>query len=658
MTLFLVGIIIMAGSGLPGLFMKKGERHGEYLAEILALLGASCTFIGLLLCVLNSVETVTSAPWTVPGGELLVRIDSISLIFLLPLLLVFAMTVIFGKDYWPQSQNPQNSRKLRLFHGLIAAAITLVFTAQNGILFLVSWEIMALASFFLITTDDEHAETRRAGFIYLVATHIGTLALFALFVLLDLSSGSFALPAAGTLSAGTFSTAIFLLALFGFGLKAGIMPLHVWLPGAHAAAPSHISALLSGIMIKTGIYGLIRVTSLFATIPFWWGWLLIALGVITGIGGVAYALAQHDLKRLLAYHSVENIGIITMGLGLALLGRSANLPALTALGLAGALLHVINHGLFKSLLFLSAGTVIHATGTREIERMGGLIRSQPWTAGLFLGGAVAICGLPPFNGFISEWFIYQGSFHALTASRITLSLAILVAPALALIGGLALACFVKVFGAVFLGRPRSPAAEGCHDATLPMRWSMAILLVACLGIGLFPWSIAPLLEGAVKGWAPLAANHGVVTGTMTSLLWISLFGSLLILLGGAFALWLQRRSRAADSQQPTWGCAYPLSTTRAQYTASSFADSLVKLFRFSLWTQEHGGQTHGLFPKQANFSSHTPDTVLDRLLLPLFNLLAGVATWLRSWLQNGITSLYLLYVVMTLIALLFMSGRE
>lgn len=657
MTLFLAGIIIIAGSGLPGLFMKKEERYGEYLAEILALLGASCTFIGLLFCVLNSATTVVSAPWSIPGGELLVRIDSISLIFLLPFLLVFAVTVIYSKDYWPQSQHPKNSRKLRLFHGLIAAAMALVFTAQNGILFLFAWEVMALAAFFLITTDDDHVETRRAGFIYLVATHTGTLALFALFVLLERSSGSFALPAAGTLSTGIFSSAIFLLALLGFGLKAGIMPLHVWLPGAHAAAPSHISALLSGIMIKTGIYGLVRVTSLFATIPFWWGWLLIALGVLTGIGGVAYALAQHDLKRLLAYHSVENIGIITLGLGLALLGRSANLPALTALGLAGALLHVINHGLFKSLLFLSAGAVIHATGTRDIDRMGGLIRSQPWTAGLFLGGAVAICGLPPFNGFISEWFIYQGSFHALTASRISLSLAIIVAPALALIGGLAVACFVKVFGAVFLGQPRSPVAKGCHDVTIPMRWSMVTLLVACLVIGLFPWLIAPLLEGAVKSWAPLATNHGVVTGTMTALLWISLLGSLLILLGGIFALWLQVRSRGADSQQPTWGCAYPLPTARMQYTASSFADSLVKLFRFGLWTQEHGGQTLGHFPNPSNFSSHTPDTVLDRLLLPLFNLVAGVATWLRIWLQNGITNLYLFYVVMTLIALLFMSGR-
>ena len=656
MIFFLAGIIMMASSGLPGLFLTNKGRRGQTLAEILALLGTLLTFIGLLLSVGTAGATVIRAPWAIPGGELLVRIDAISLIFLLPLLLVFAMTIIFGKDYWPQAQHPENSRKLRLFHGLIAAAMALVFTAQNGILFLFAWEVMALASFFLITTEDDRQETRRAGFIYLVATHTGTLALFALFALLDLSCGSFSLPAAGTLPAGAITTTIFLLALFAFGLKAGIMPLHIWLPGAHAAAPSHISALLSGLMIKTGIYGLVRVTSLFATIPLWWGWVLIILGVITGIFGVAYALAQHDLKRLLAYHSVENIGIITLGLGLALLGRSAGLPELAALGLAGALLHVINHALFKALLFLSAGVVIHSTGTRDVESMGGLIRSQPWTAALFLGGAVAICGLPPFNGFISEWLIYQGSFRALIDDRLSLSLAILVAPVLALIGGLALACFVKVFGIVFLGAPRSPAATDCHDATRSMRGAMLVLLSACLGIGLLPWLIAPLLNRAVLAWAPLHVS-GVISGTMTSLLWISIFGTLLILFGSVLTLWLQRRSRLVDSQQPTWGCGYPLPSARMQYTASSFADALVKLFRFGLWTTEHDGKTLGLFPNQAKFTSHTPDAVLDRLLLPLLTALAIAATWLRTWLQNGVTSLYLLYVVMTLIALLIMSGH-
>lgn len=656
MIFFLSGIVIMAISGLPGLFMSSRDHRGQTFAEILALLGTITAFIGLLLCATRADETIMRAPWSIPGGELLVRIDAISLIFLLPFLLVFAMSVIFGRDYWPQSQHPENSRKLRLFHGLIAAGIALVFTAQNGILFLLAWEVMALASFFLITTEDDRQEARRAGFIYLVATHTGTLALFALFALLDLSCGTFSLPAAGTLPASAVTTTIFLLALLGFGIKAGIMPLHIWLPGAHAAAPSHISALLSGIMIKTGIYGLVRITSLFATIPLWWGWVLIVLGVITGIFGVAYALAQHDLKRLLAYHSVENIGIITLGLGLALLGRSAGLPELTALGLAGVLLHVVNHALFKSLLFLSAGAVIHATGTREIDKMGGLIRSHPWTAALFLGGAVAICGLPPFNGFISEWFIYQGSFRALIDQRLTLSLAILVAPVLALIGGLALACFVKVFAIVFLGAPRTAAAISGHDATLLMRVAMFLLLAACLSIGLLPWLFVPLLESATLAWSPMSGS-GTISASMTSLIWIGILGSALILFSGGLSWWLHRRSQRADTEQSTWGCGYLWPTARMQYTASSFADTLVKLFRFGLWSSEHGGRTNGLFPARTEFASHTPDSVLDRLLLPLFRVLAGAATWLRTWLQNGVTSLYLLYVVLTLFALLIISGR-
>lgn len=656
MTLFIAGILLIAVSGLPGLCLSGEDRRGELLAEILALLGTATAGIGLWFShALDAAQSV-QAPWTIPGGELLLRIDALALVFLIPLLLVFAASVVFGHGYWPQTQHPENSRKLRLFHGLIAAGIAILLTAHNGILFLFAWEVMALASFFLITTEDEHEEVRRAGFIYLIATHVGTLALFALFILLDLLTGSFALPVAGTLAAGGLGTAIFLLGLFGFGLKAGIMPLHVWLPGAHAAAPSHISALLSGIMIKTGIYGLVRLTSLYHEIPLWWGWTLLVLGAITGILGVAYALAQHDLKRLLAYHSVENIGIIVLGLGLALIGCSTGHPALTVLGLAGALLHVINHALFKSLLFFSAGSVIHAIATRELDRMGGLLRNQPWTAIAFLGGAVAICGLPPFNGFISEWLIYSGSFRALVSTPVSVSLAVLVAPILALIGGLALACFVKVFGVIFLGTPRSEAAATAHEATLGMRGSMALLLLACLWIGLLPGTLLPLLRNAVRIWSP--ADNGVaLDAALPSLVTIGLLGGLLLLIIVALTFWLHRREQGDSASQPTWGCGYPQPTSRIQYTASSLADFLVTLFRFGLWTEQHGGRPQGLFPKTGSFTSHTPDLVFDRCLLPIGNALALVATWLRRQLQNGVIGFYLLYVVLTLMVLLAMSIR-
>jgi hydrogenase-4 component B len=532
----------------------------------------------------------------------------------------------------------------------------LVLAADNSLLFLLAWEVMALSAFFLVTTEQEHAEARRAGFIYLVSAHAGALALFALFVLLGQETGSLQFPAAASLAGGS-ATLIFLLGLFGFGFKAGLMPLHIWLPVAHAAAPSHASALLSGIVLKTGIYGLLRLTSFFATVPPWWGWTVLLLGVISGVLGVALALAQLDLKRLLAYHSVENIGIIAIGIGLALLGRSFGSPELVLLGVAGALLHVVNHGLFKSLLFYSAGAVVHATGSRELDHYGGLLRRQPWAAACFLGGAVAICGLPPLNGFVSEWLIYLAAFGTLRGDGLALRLAVLAAPALALIGGLALACFVKVFGVTFLGEPRSAAAAAvAHDAAPSMRWPMAALLGACAWIGLLPATLAPLLQAAAATWAPLAGAVSLVAPLAPlPLVGAAGWGLLLlfILLGG----WLRGRTRHAPRDVSTWGCGYLAPTPRMQYSASSFADLLVSQFRFGLWTERHGGKVRGLFPIAGAFASHTPDAVLDRALLPGFRKLAQGCCWLRARVQNGLIPTYLLYVALTVLLLLVIVAR-
>src|SRR5262249_48114316 len=291
--------------------------------------------------------------------------------------------------------------------GTLTAGMALLVIARNSIVFLFGWEAMALSAFFLVTTEDHDGEVRETGWVYLVATHMATLCLFGLFGVLRAASGSFALaPLNPDRLAPGMATAIFILALVGFGLKAGVMPLHVWLPSAHAAAPSHVSAIMSGVLIKMGIYGLVRVTSLFPNPPLEWGGIVLGMGTVSGILGVAFAIGQHDLKRLLAYHSIENIGIIAMGLGLALIGRSLGRIDLIILGLCGGLLHVWNHAFFKGLLFFSAGSVIHATHTREIDHLGGLAKTMPATAWSFLIGAVAICGLPPLNGFVSEFLVY------------------------------------------------------------------------------------------------------------------------------------------------------------------------------------------------------------------------------------------------------------
>jgi hydrogenase-4 component B len=438
---------------------------------------------------------------------------------------------------------------------------------------------------------------------------------------------------------------LFLLCLFGFGLKAGIMPLHLWLPSTHAAAPSHVSSVMSGVMIKMGILGLVRLLSWIPDPPFWWGAGLMMLGALSGILGVAFALGQHDLKRLLAYHSIENIGIILLGLGLGTVGKSTGHPVIQVLGFAGALLHVLNHSLFKGLLFLTAGSVVHAVGTRDLEQMGGLGRRMPWTSAAFLAGSWAICGLPPLNGFVSEWFIYLGSFRALGFFRWPWSLVILTA--LALIGALALACFAKAYGTVFLGSPRTPAAGAAHEAPLSMLVPMGILAAACAIIGLAPMLVAPALDRVVAslgegaGIQPLSLLVNLPRLTILSL----------VILGLAFLLWRWLRPTKSVGTLPTWDCGYAVSNTRMQYTASSFADGLVGGMRWVLWPKTHGGKVVGIFPLDRPYECHVPDPVLDRVADPAFRFLAVGASLLRFF-QGGHLHLYLLYVLLTLLTLL------
>jgi hydrogenase-4 component B len=543
---------------------------------------------------------------------------------------------------------------LRLFYGTLTAGLALLVIARNSILFLFGWEVMALSAFFLVTTEDHEKDVREAGWLYLVATHAATLCLFALFALIRSANGSFALvPMSQDSLAPGLATAIFVLAVIGFGLKAGIMPLHVWLPSAHAAAPSHVSAIMSGVLIKMGIYGLVRVTSLLPSPPVEWGAILLGLGVISGVLGVAFAIAQHDLKRLLAYHSIENIGIIVMGLGLAMLGRSLGRVDWIILGLSGSLLHVWNHALFKALLFLSAGSVIHAADTREIDHLGGMAKPMPWTALCFLVGAVAICGLPPLNGFVSELLIYLGLFATLAGERgPSYPVAAFAAAALALIGALAAACFVKVYGAVFLGTARSDHAQRAHESPRTMIGPMCVLAGCCFVIGLAPWLTAPILENGVAVWAPELKDAGPRLATLAPLHWITIMGLLLIaaLLAGSAALWFRLRHSVVTTGA-TWGCGYVAPTARMQYTSSSFAQMLVGLLSWVLRPRIHKPADLSLFPPQSNFHSEVPDAVLDGAVLPAFRFGARLFAWFRVFQQGSVQS-YLLYIFIALIVLL------
>lgn len=648
-VIVLVAIGLLGASGIPGLLLGRRSPVGERVATTLVLVGS---LLGLGGAFAGLGETAVFArPWAVPAGAFAVRVDGLAAMFLVPLFVVSSLGSIYGLEYWAQRQHAGDGRKLRAFYGLMSAGIALVFVAHSAILFFAGWETMALAAFMSITTEDEREAVRHSGYVYLVATRVSTLLLFAMFAVLHARTGSWDFAPPSRPMDSSAATAVFVLGLLGFGLKAGLMPLHVWLPGAHANAPSHVSALMSGVLIKTGIYGMARVCSFVDRPPLGWGVALLVAGSVSGVLGVAFAIGQHDLKRLLAYHSVENIGIITMGLGVAMLGRATESPVLVALGIAGGLLHVWNHALFKALLFLSAGAVLHATGTREIDELGGLAKKMPRTALAFLLGAVAICGLPPLNGFVSELFVYLGLLHGLRLESLWL-LGALGAPALALIGALALACFVKAYGAVFLGQGRSDRVLNAHDPGAAMLGPMALLGVACAFIGLVPVAVEPVLRSATGAWAPGLTHSAQPLDVLSPLRLLSATGGSLLALFLVSAALLLRRPVARRG--PTWDCGYTLPSRRMQYTSSSFAETLVGFFSWALLPSVHGAAPAGLFPAPTTFRSHVPDTVLDRALIPLSNAGARALRWFR-WVQHGNVQLYLVYILATLFVLILMG---
>ena len=598
-------------------------------------------------------------PWSLPFGDLSMELDALSAVFVAPILVISALAAVYGTSYLRPFEQKKELAVSWCFFNLLVGSMLLVVVARNAMLFLLAWELMSLASFFLVMFEGDREDVRQAGWTYLVATHIGTAFLLILFCLLGTQGGSldfadFSLAAeAGPQMLGV----MFLLALIGFGTKAGFMPLHVWLPEAHPAAPSHVSAVMSGVMIKTGIYGILRTLTFLGTPPPWWGGTLVGIGIVSGILGVLFALAQHDFKRLLAYHSVENIGIIALGLGVGLLGVSYGHPVMAFLGFGGALLHVINHAIFKSLLFLSAGAVLHATGTREIDHLGGLLKRMPSAALAFLVGSVAICGLPPLNGFVSEFMIYVGSLSSLTtAPNIPisgLSIAVLAIVALALIGGLAAACFTKAFGAIFLGEPRSEHVGHAHDAGPAMRIPMAVLAALCLVIGLSGPLALRLLQPAVGLLTDGVVLAAADTTWTTHALWMITAGAVSILILALLLALVRSRLLAGRvvTESVTWDCGYAAPTARMQYTSSSFAEPITRLFRTFLRTCRRCSPPTELFPTSSSFASETPDLFSKYVYRPLFSLVDNLLSRFR-WLQHGRLNLYVLYIVLALLALL------
>jgi hydrogenase-4 component B len=658
MGLILASIVLLV---IGGIFctLAGTSRHASSVGVVTSMTAAVLALASASIMLWTGTNASLRLDWSVPFGSFYIAIDSLSAFFIIIISIVCALAAIYGTAYLAPYREKKNLGAAWCFFNLLFASMLLVVMARNGVLFLIAWEAMSLASFFLVMFEHEKTEVREAGWIYLIAAHIGQACLMFMFILLAGHNSSLDFDKI-VAPAGAVSGALFILAVAGFGAKAGFLPLHVWLPDAHPAAPSHVSAVMSGVMIKTGIYGLVRVISLLGMPSPWWGWTLLIIGAATGIIGVLFALAQHDIKRLLAYSSVENIGIICLGLGLWLLGVSINNPVLAALGLMGGLLHALNHSLFKSLLFYGAGSVVHATGTRDMNLMGGLQKRMPQTAVTFAIGAAAICGLPPLNGFIGEFLIYLGAFGVIAKTDALsgpVAGGLIALASLALIGGLAAVCFTKVFGSVFLGEPRSDDAVHGHEAPRPMLFAMTTSAALCILLGL----AGPL---AVKIVTPVAAQllsggQAAETSAMASSIFIkiSIAGGAIIVLAGILwglrALLLEGRTTAKG---PTWDCGYLAPTSRMQYTASSFSWPVTLMFKWLVRPRLHAAVRKEYFPHYAELSSRTDDAFRKGIFAPVFKWAGALAQRIHG-LQEGRNQLYVLYIAITILILLLVKVR-
>ena len=657
--LLLSFFVLIAGSILCLPLNSSGRR--------ISLMGAGISVSGAVLAVIAAIKVLITGervgiriPWSMPFGTFNIGADPLSALFIIIISIGCAMAAVYGIGYLTSYSGKKHLGAAWCFYNLLFAGMLLIIMARNGLLFLMAWEAMSLSSFFLVMFEHEKKEVRHAGWMYLTAAHLGAACLLALFALLsgpglDMDFDRLAAPA-GPMAAGV----LFILAVMGFGAKAGFFPLHVWLPEAHPVAPSHVSAVMSGVMIKTGIYGLLRIIPLLGPVQPWWGWTLLIIGAISGIIGVLYALCQKDLKRLLAYSSVENIGIICLGLGLWLTGVHFHRMDLAALGIFGALLHVCHHAVFKSLLFLGAGAIKQAVHTLDIDRLGGLQKQMPQTAIAFLIGAVAISGVPPLNGFVSEFLIFLGAFGAVgqvSPSGLVAGAGLTAILSLSMIGGLAAACFTKVYGIIFLGEPRSADTLSAKEAPGLIRYPMLALAGICVLLGLAaPVGVGLVAPAGIQliGASALQPVHAAITAFVYP---IVISGAAILIITGLLAglrhLLLKRRTIL---QAPTWDCGYVLPTPRMQYTASSFSLPIINMFRSILRPREHIRMADGDFPVKADLRMHTVDFSLQYIFTPLFRSFEIVTGWLHE-LQQGRNQLYILYIAITVVLLLLLRLR-
>jgi hydrogenase-4 component B len=659
---------------LPGYaeFIFTKERYPSLLRQaVFVLLGTCGVFavLGGIAIMAADGAVIDQLSYGLPWLSWHVRFDSLSGFFHCVIGIAVIAVALYGPGYvneFEESKHPFSV--LGLFTGLFVAGMLLVPLADDAFFFVIAWELMSVASYFLVTWQHEHSANRRAGFIYLLMAEVGAIALILAFGVLAGFSGGLTFAAIRSAELTPLWASIaFSLALLGYGMKAGLVPIHVWLPEAHPVAPSHISALMSGVMLKVAVYGFIRFAfDLLGDMQWQWGLAVLILGTASAVLGVLYAIMQHNLKRLLAYHSVENIGIIFMGLGLSMIFASSGHPKLAVLGLLAALFHTLNHALFKSLLFLGAGAILHQTHEADIERMGGLIHRMPKTAALFLIGCVAISALPLFNGFVSEWLTFQAALQAgVLESGVLRSLVPITAAVLALTGALAAACFVKVYGVVFLGAPRSSKVSHAREVrSRGMLAGPALLAALCFLFGIFP---TPVING-LNSVAGNLLNATLPSVSAMGWLWLTPVSSdvasysaplvlLAALLAGTLVSWvLHRVKETANRRADLWECGFGGVTPRMQYTSSAFSMPLRRIFK-TVWevdetiVREPAG-AKGQRTAVVRYQLHIGDHAWRFIYHPIAHAVTTAARHVGK-IQTGNIRVYLSYSFFTLLFLLW-----
>ncbi len=656
MSLYIAALALLTGGAFAALGLSARPKLAVAVATGAAVLACALGLAPSLGVLASGGALDLSLPWNPPLAAFHLRIDPLAAAFLVPLFALGIPASLFGAWYLRPQLGRRGLGAFLCAYDLFLATLALVFAARDAVLLLAAWEAMAITSFLLVSFDHQEAEVRRAGLVYLVASHLGAAFLFALFLLLGREAGSFDLDAIAAVRGGAVAPALaFALALVGFGVKAGLPPLHLWLPEAHPAAPSHVSAVMSGVLVKAGVYGILRVVTLLPPPPVAHGVALLLLGLAGALGGITLALGQRDLKRALACSTIENVGILTAALGTALSARALGSPALAGLAALAALFHVWNHALMKGLAFLSAGAVVHATHTRDLERMGGLWARLPAVGALFLAACAALSALPPFNGFASEWLIFtallRGAVSAPGAAGLCAALAL---TALALVSGLAALAFTRLAGVALLGEPRSEEARSAH-APGPAAWGpLLALALACLALGLFPGAALRLLAPAAGQLLDLPPAEVLASAGPAVRLGGALPRGVLafLALGLALELWRRRQvRRRGQARAETWGCGFTRASPRVQYTASSFSQLLLStLAPRLLQPRARVTPPRGVFPGPARFEQRVQDPAEERLFGPLFHATARRFRQLRG-LQSGKLNLQLLYTLVTLVAL-------